>query len=155
METPRPLGYWHYAHGAEKSLPRPHDLVLPGWISAGDKKKLVAYLRSGATYETWRGYSDCRFDCGIDDCAMGDRDLTDGVWVWPEGLHHYVDKHDVMLPEEFVAHCRVQAWMIPQDAARRIALSHTLDYSLWIAWAREVGANPRPGGPAKGSPSPR
>jgi len=35
---------------------------------------------------------------------MGSSDLTDGVYVWPEGLVHYVEKHNVRLPTEFVKH---------------------------------------------------
>jgi len=33
---------------------------------------------------------------------MGCGDITDGVWVWPEGLGHYVGVHGVRLGEEFV-----------------------------------------------------
>lgn len=39
---------------------------------------------------------------------MGHRDLTDGVYVWPEGLAHYVKAHAVRLPDDFLAHVRTQ-----------------------------------------------
>jgi len=35
---------------------------------------------------------------------MGRGELTDGVYVWPEGLAHYLEKHNVRLPQEFVDH---------------------------------------------------
>ncbi len=151
MNTPRPIGYWHYEHGGQDVLPHPGDLVRPDWISADERNRLVSYLRNGATYETWRGLSFCRFGCGIDCSAMGCRDLTDGVWVWPEGLHHYVDRHKVMLPEDFVSHCRTQSWTIPPDAIGRIKSSRDLDFSMWIAWAKEVRKLAEPKDPANPS----
>jgi hypothetical protein len=35
---------------------------------------------------------------------MGSHDLTDGVFVWPEGYAHYIEKHDVKPPREFIEH---------------------------------------------------
>ena len=35
---------------------------------------------------------------------MGRGELTDGVYMWPEGLAHYLEKHNVRLPQEFVDH---------------------------------------------------
>ena len=34
--------------------------------------------------------------------ALGRSDMTDGVYVWPEGLAHYVEHHNVRLPHQFV-----------------------------------------------------
>jgi hypothetical protein len=59
--------------------------------------------------------------------------------VWPEGLYHYIERHDVRLPDEFVDHCRRNNWSIPADATASVQLSHHLDYSAWIAWARSTG----------------
>lgn len=36
--------------------------------------------------------------------ALGRSDMTDGVYVWPEGLAHYVEHHNVRLPHQFVQH---------------------------------------------------
>lgn len=46
------------------------------------------------------GFSLCRI-CG---CRNGGTELTDGVYVWPDGLAHYVTEHDVRLPDVFVQH---------------------------------------------------
>ncbi|WP_419702732.1 hypothetical protein [Promicromonospora sp. NFX87] len=48
----------------------------------------------------YRGMSSCRF-CGE---LVGHREQTDGTYLWPEGLAHYVAEHDVRLPAEFVRH---------------------------------------------------
>src|ERR1041385_1692157 len=105
MNSPRALGFWRYPYAkGQEDLPDPHDLVRCNWIPSDERVNLVAYLKAGATYETWRGLSHCRFRCGVPDREMGCHDFTDGVWVWPQGLFHYIDKHDVMLPDEFVDH---------------------------------------------------
>lgn len=55
-------------------------------------------LREWTPY--YMGYSPCRL-CGMNNGAL---ELSDGVYVWPEGLRHYVVDHDVRLPQEFVSH---------------------------------------------------
>jgi hypothetical protein len=67
---------------------------------------------------------------------MGHRDFTDGVWLWPEGLHHYVEQHDLILPNDFVIHCEVGNWIVPADAPEGIRVTDVRDYSYWIAWAQ-------------------
>ena len=37
---------------------------------------------------------------------MGSREYTDGTFVWPEGLPHYVEHHQVRLPQEAIDHIR-------------------------------------------------
>ena len=39
--------------------------------------------------------------CGA---LLGTFDMTDGVYVWPEHLEHYLKEHHVRLPDRFVAH---------------------------------------------------
>jgi hypothetical protein len=51
---------------------------------------------------TFMGYSTCRF-CGMNNGAA---EYTDGTYVWPEGLAHYVYDHAVRLPGELVRHAR-------------------------------------------------
>jgi hypothetical protein len=46
------------------------------------------------TDRAYMGYSNCRI-CG---CRNGSGELTDGVFIWPEGLGHYVREHNVRLP---------------------------------------------------------
>ena len=53
---------------------------------------------------TTGGLSWCRFHCEQEYC--GSLEFTDGYYLWPEGLLHYVQNHEVKLPEEFIAHCK-------------------------------------------------
>jgi len=112
MNALRPVGYWRGLFGHDDGLPDPRQLVRPRWLPAHDKKSLLDYLRAGAVHRTCRGFSYCRFECGIAVQEMGSRDLTDGTWMWPEGLAHYVEAHDVALPDDFVQHARKQGWKI-------------------------------------------
>ena len=109
---------------ADEELPAPQELVGPD-----DRLLRVAdYLDRGLIHESYRGISWCRFQCG-EEC-MGSRDLTDGVWVWPEGLSHYLRRHSVRLPEEFVAHA-----MLEKSSAYTSA-DPPVDLQLWSTWSR-------------------
>jgi hypothetical protein len=106
---------------------------------------ILAYLRGGQEWIRFNGWSYCRFACGIDPSALGDRDLTDGVWVWPEGLAHYVETHCVRLPDEFMNHMRSQGWRVPAEPITRwvdraASDRSQVDMTLWIEWSRRMGA---------------
>jgi hypothetical protein len=88
------------------------------------------YLRDADVYEIYRGTSWCRFVCKHE---MGNRELTDGFWVWPEDLGHYVRDHCVMLPSEFVQHIRAN---IPRIPAPPPALQQ-VDNTFWKMWCRQ------------------
>jgi hypothetical protein len=101
------VGFWKSKH--EPDYPDPQALVDPNW-EPGDRDKIIAYLKGGLPIAHYLGYSSCRFKCGIDEHELGSADLSDGEWVWPEGLFHYVEKHNVKLPDEFVARMRAKGW---------------------------------------------
>jgi len=101
--------------------------------------QVVSYLRNGRVFATYRGHSWCRFGCGVRLESMGSRDLTDGIWLWPEGLVHYVEVHGVALPGDFIADARrrggrvpgwprVLAW-IPHNLKARV-----IDQTFWNGW---------------------
>jgi hypothetical protein len=93
----RLIGYWRSTDHPE--YPDPRDLVDAGWDH--EVRNVVgAYLVSGTISKAYMGYSPCRI-CGENNGAV---EYTDGVFAWPEGLAHYVDEHEVRLPQEFVDH---------------------------------------------------
>jgi hypothetical protein len=97
----RPLlavGFW--APG--ELCPDPRDLT-PAKFPDELKGTIATYLRDGAVLREYLGYSYCRFGCGIADSELGSADLSDGTWVWPSGLAHYIEQHDVPLPAEFLS----------------------------------------------------
>lgn len=124
------VGYW-FNDRAPSAYPRPQRLVGP-W-EASERARVVAYLRAGDELESYRGTSYCRFACGTPSAQMGSRDLTDGRFAWPEGLAHYVEVHDVCLPDHVIAHALAGAPRVPPQVRR-------IDDAPWFAWGKARGA---------------
>lgn len=93
------IGYWY--SDEEQHLPNPYDYIDVTW-DARERSIVIDYLKNGNTKHSWRGSSSCRI-CG---CSNGSTCLTDGVYIWPEGLVHYVQTHNVRPPAEFVNHIK-------------------------------------------------
>jgi hypothetical protein len=92
------VGYWGEAGSG---LPAPSSLVDDAW-GEEDRDAVVEHLGRGFVARAYMGSTTCRI-CGE---RIGSLELTDGVYVWPEGLRHYVETHAVRLPETFVEHVR-------------------------------------------------
>lgn len=95
------IGYWRQYEDSEENLPWPMVRKLPDEV----KHKVILYLTRGKTHQAWMGFSNCRL-CG---CRNGTTCLTDGSFVWPEGYGHYIDKHDVMVDPDLLAHILTQS----------------------------------------------
>jgi len=108
-----------------------HPSEVAGVLSADEASVVLAYLRRGVVVERYRGFSWCRCRCGIESPNMGSCDLSDGEWLWPEGLSHYVEVHRVGLPAEFVARA-AGSLDVPSAAA-----TDEEDFMPWIHWCRE------------------
>jgi hypothetical protein len=65
-----------------------------------DRLWVADYLDHGQVAASFMGASRCRVCTRLN----GSRDLTDGDYLWPEGLSHYVRAHGLRLPAEFLAH---------------------------------------------------
>ena len=133
------LGYWidfEDPDDNEIDLPDPR-ILLDAIGPCRPDPRILNYLRSGRELAAWMGYSYCRFQCGVPDEQMGCRDLTDGIWVWPEGLVHYVEVHQVPLPEAFIRTMKQNQWHAP-EAVKSDELFET-GYSLetWNKWYQQ------------------
>ena len=138
-ERTKLVGYWRESLEQDSPLPHPQTLRSPGWVAAAEKRSIVEYLRSGNQAACFAGYSFCRIEGGPDNEQMGCRELTDGEWIWPEGLAVYVDMFDVRLPEEFVATMRRHAYVVPQiDESRAERLGDVASPGFWVAWSRRL-----------------
>jgi hypothetical protein len=92
------IGYWRNDQHLE--LPDPSRFVDPTWDT--EELELVAdYLGGGLPVLYRMGHSPCRM-CSL--AENGTSELTDGTFLWPEGLRHHVAEHNVRLPLEFVEH---------------------------------------------------
>lgn len=80
-------------------LPWPEDFVDPEW-RGHEKNMVIAHLRNAPDIEGYFGFATCRL-CGI---KCGATDKSDGTFVWPSGLAHYVEEHGLRPPPDFVHH---------------------------------------------------
>ena len=94
----RLIGYW--ASPQEPEWPDPVRFVDLDWDDRV-RQQVVAYLRGGqGTPWACAGPSFCRICQEVN----GSGQYMDDAFIWPERLAHYVERHSVRLPDEFVAH---------------------------------------------------
>lgn len=92
------IGYWQSEY--EPEFPHPKNFIDTDW-GPEIKNKIITYLKSAPLLPfTAKGESWCRFHCGKE--FNGSREHTDGKYVWPEGLAHYLEEHQVRLPSEVI-----------------------------------------------------
>lgn len=138
-ELPRGIGYWPSAADPDASkFPDPKTLVRHDWLPSESRARLLRYLRSASLFQGSWGHSFCRFECGVNCRVMGSREYWDGAWVWPEGLAHYVECHDVCLPDEFVQ--RALASPADDSSGAPECPGLEVDWSYWLAWSAQLGA---------------
>jgi hypothetical protein len=94
------IGYWDGPH-TRPGWPAPEDFVAADWDD-DDRDMVADHLARGHVARACMGLSPCRV-CGEGNGAL---ELSDGTFVWPEGLRHYVTDHQVRLPDRFVEHVR-------------------------------------------------
>lgn len=100
MNLLKTIGYWKSKHCKEYfNYPDPSTLMNHEY-NQDIKKLLIKYLKECKPCNQYRGFSGCRI-CGT---ILGTHERTDGTYVWPDKLDHYVEEHNVMLPTEFINH---------------------------------------------------
>jgi hypothetical protein len=105
------FGYWR-VRDAEAHLPRLADFIDPTW-QPEDKKRLIDYLRGAPL-----ALATC---AGFVKCLLCSRQLelgshrSDGTWLWPDDLAHYVEEHEVRLPTNLEQHIRDHHYRAPEQ----------------------------------------
>lgn len=139
-DHPRGIGYWHHGdHARHARFPDPAALVRPHWLPPESRILLLRYLRSAPIFIGSWGHSFCRFDCGASHHVLGAREYWDGAWAWPEGLAHYVECHDVGLPEDFVQRALSESAQDFIDVPPFPGVEVNWDY--WLEWADQFRPN--------------
>jgi len=67
--------------------------------------------------------------------------LTDGEWVWPEGLSHYVEYHNLILPDEVVQTMRRNNYQIPSFDVKALAKLPSDPSLAWNPYSVEFWKN--------------
>jgi hypothetical protein len=105
------VGFWR--SDEEPELPHPADSVDPAWrVSEGEQ--VLLYLEQAYGLRYFLGPSWCRLGCPGPPGDIGTADLTDGTYLFPEGLAHYVRVHAVRPPTEFLEHLRANNYQVPK-----------------------------------------
>ena len=138
--VPWVVGFWG-GEASSRHFPLPQWLVRPGW-RLDERDRIAAYLKSGKACLVCCGRARCRFDgCGI---VLGSADLTDGRWLWPAKLEHYILEHDVCLPDEFVDDMRAAGWQVPADldgdavGLQMEIAGRNWEPTFWRAWGERM-----------------
>ena len=123
----RLIGYWIRSLWDE-DFPPPQEFVIN--YDPSFRKCITDYLEAGHHFRSYLGFSWCRI-CNID---LGAIELSDGQWVWPSGLSHYVWCHNVRLPNEFNATVKAGGPASPHPEDEWSTL--VSDKAFWIDWCR-------------------
>ncbi len=96
-------------------------------VPAADEDRLLAYLRSGhvlaipmgADLPDWFDRADRANPLIGGQREGGATPMTDGVWFWPAGLIHFVEKYHVRLPREFMEYAAEHGWQVDRERVRQ------------------------------------
>ena len=127
------IGYWN-----SESNP---DLPNPFWFidknsPYNEKEQVVKYLKKGKPVLYSRGISICRI-CG--EPTPGSADLTDGFFVFPSGLVHYVEKHSLQLPSRFID--RIKSGNVNNWEEKKVMEKISNESFSFDWWMSQTGLN--------------
>jgi hypothetical protein len=127
------IGYW-IEDLKDEEFCAPQEVV--GFLPPEVRTRIANYLDAGSVDmgNSQFGFSWCRFFCGASDNQMGSKELTDGGWIWPEGLSHYVRAHGIILPEEFVAHALANESARSGAVTTRMVWTGPMSTDYWRKW---------------------
>ena len=105
------FGYFSQSGYVATKLPSLDEVTDPGWTPA-DRAKLCDYLkRAPVTVTSFERDHKCSL-CGAE-IGNPTAHQSDGLWLWPLCLPHFVEFHSVRLPDSLVARIRGQRYRIP------------------------------------------
>lgn len=127
------VGFWN-GHTEERFID-PSLLIDDEW-EKDNRGKIITYLKGFLRIHHQMGYSYCRFDCNSGsrfDPNMGCAEQSDGIWIWPEGLVHYIEDHNIRLPPEFVDTMKRNDFKCVGDVGHGL-----IDYGFWEDWCNKA-----------------
>ncbi|MFF0779653.1 hypothetical protein [Streptomyces sp. NPDC003720] len=106
-----------------------------------DEDRVLAYLESALEIYTTMGAE--RDALTGEEWIVGSGSLmTDGTWLWPVDLTHYVRRHHAALPQEFLDHIRTNNYtvpVVPDERTRHIMQEEFPDHVPAAAPSRAAG----------------
>jgi hypothetical protein len=96
----------------KQAEPQPSILDNVGREPLPDADRVVAYLRAGHGLIAMMDVQDDFFDRS-QQVLSGSSVSTDGDWLWRDDLAHYVQRHNVTIPDEFLRLIRERHYIVP------------------------------------------
>ncbi|PUZ24559.1 hypothetical protein GA0116948_105194 [Chitinophaga costaii] len=120
------IGYWQSVY--ETDYPDPAWFTDHNW-DAAIRQQVLVHLKAGKPMPyTYMGQSWCRFRCdGPRTGRLGSMEFTDGKYVWPEGLVHYLEAHALRLPPEVTEYMTAGHEILYEPAPH----NYEIDYNWW------------------------
>ena len=106
------FGFWIPEGTANPDFPHASDLIDTKW-KPDDLELLLEYLRKAVIALTSSFPKEPCPLCGQPVIAPSTFQ-SDGLWLWPMDLPHFVADHRVRLPEMFIQHIRISKYQPPQ-----------------------------------------
>ncbi|MCP3063398.1 hypothetical protein LXT21_31925 [Myxococcus sp. K38C18041901] len=97
--------------GEPSRVDTPSIVEARGKLSEAHRIRAAPYLGGGRVFVVSSGFENDWFR-GTQHIAER-ISRTDGSWIWPDSLAHYVAIHRVALPEEFLQHMQSHQWACP------------------------------------------
>jgi hypothetical protein len=97
----------------------------PRVTDPAERARIAGFLRSGTMIVRISGLDVDRVDPSLGD-AVPLSTMTDGEWIWGDGLRYYVETHGIAPEPEFLEHMAAYEFTAaqPAESARRAALEH-------------------------------
>lgn len=124
---PQIIGFWQESFPGDDNERWPHSRYFVGQWDDHDKKEILEYMAQAVVIEeppSWDGYKyviHCQM-CGF---VVDGSIVTDGQWQWPATFSHYVEKHDIVPPKEFVDSIRDRKYYFPDVIEIKLAYGYS------------------------------
>ena len=87
-----------------------------------EKRKIRGYLQSGTVLQAFAGRAPDMFDPDRGNVVPANT-LTDGTWVWQDGIVYYLDKYDLAPEPEFLEHIVAAGYQCPEVPQSRLEIA--------------------------------
>ncbi len=111
------FGFWRDGHGKDDHLPLLKLWIEPNW-QPSDRADLVRYIEQSPVVVA---ASNVQSPCPICGRLLSSSSFqSDGVWLWPQDLIHYLAEHWIRIPDEFADRIRANGYTPPESVAVEI-----------------------------------
>lgn len=106
------FGFWQVDAENDAHLPLLETWIAPAW-QPEDREELLSYIENAPLVVA---SSNLKSPCLICGALQNSSDFrSDGDWLWPADLAHYISQHRVRIPDSMIQHIRQKAHMPPSD----------------------------------------